>query len=341
MQQSPLKIIISRTDSIGDVVLTLPIAGVLKELYPDCKIFFLGKDYTRSVVESSVNIDEFVSWDDIKKLKGFEQIEKIKSLSADVIIHVFPVKKIAKLAKKANIPKRIGTTNRLYHWLYCNFIFILSRKNSKFHEAQLNLNLLKPLGFKKVLKLDEIPNYYGLKRINPLRDEFSYLLSKDKINLIIHPKSKGSAREWGLNNYKRLIEILPKDKYRVFITGTEEEKKIMESGEWRMENEGGVEVIDIMGKLNLSELISFINSADVLIAASTGPLHIAAALGKCAIGLYPPIRPMHPGRWAPIGKNTSYIVKNKKCNKCRNKMKCECLESITPEEVYKILNAKC
>ena len=38
------KIIISRTDAIGDVILTLPICGILKMYYPDCKIVFLVND---------------------------------------------------------------------------------------------------------------------------------------------------------------------------------------------------------------------------------------------------------------------------------------------------------
>lgn len=65
--------------------------------------------------------------------------------------------------------------------------------------------------------------------------------------------------------------------------------------------------------MNLKQFISFIAAADGLIAASTGPLHIAAALGKVALGIYPPIKPMHPpGRWAPLGKNASYLVLEKK-----------------------------
>ncbi len=60
------KIILSRTDSIGDVILTLPMAGILKEMLTDCYIIFLGRDYTRDVVSLSIHIDEFISWDDIK-----------------------------------------------------------------------------------------------------------------------------------------------------------------------------------------------------------------------------------------------------------------------------------
>ncbi len=49
------------------------------------------------------------------------------------------------------------------------------------------------------------------------------------------------------------------------------------------------------GRLDFTQLIAFIaNAMMLLVATSTGQLHIAAALGKRAIGLYPSIRPMHP-----------------------------------------------
>ena len=49
----------------------------------------------------------------------------------------------------ARIAERIGTTNRIYHWRYCNELVRLSRRNSVYHEAQLNLRLLAPLGAPK------------------------------------------------------------------------------------------------------------------------------------------------------------------------------------------------
>ncbi|MEM8966575.1 MAG: glycosyl transferase, partial [Bacteroidota bacterium] len=39
----------------------------------------------------------------------------------------------------------------------------------------------------------------------------------------------------------------------------------------------------------------------------TGPLHIAAASGIYTLGLYPDKRPMHAGRWGPIGIKANYI----------------------------------
>jgi ADP-heptose:LPS heptosyltransferase len=326
-------IIISRTDGIGDVVLALPMAGVLKELYPDCNLIFLGWDYTKVVIDSCKYIDRFVGWDDIIKLGDKAAVDYFRSLQADVIIHVYPRKSIAELARKANIPLRIGTSHRHYHWHTCNRLIGLSRRRSVHHEAQLNLKLLVSLGAKKNFDLAEIPKYYGFSKIGNPDARFKSLLSAEKFNLIIHPSSKGSAREWGMRNYQGLLNILPKDKFKVFISGTEEEG--LTAKPFLMDN--FPDIVDLTGKMSLPELISFISLADGLLATSTGPLHIAAALGKYALGLYAPMRPIHPGRWAPLGEKATYIVKEKYCSKCRHSMRCECIESITSVEVMEKL----
>jgi ADP-heptose:LPS heptosyltransferase len=67
------------------------------------------------------------------------------------------------------------------------------------------------------------------------------------------------------------------------------------------------QAVDLCGRLSLDEYITLISSSYALVAASTGPLHIAAACGIRAIGLYSPMRPIHPGRWKPIGKQAFFI----------------------------------
>ncbi len=54
------KIILSQTDSVGDAMLTLSMAGILKEIFPHWTIIFLGSNYTREVVALSDRVDEFI-----------------------------------------------------------------------------------------------------------------------------------------------------------------------------------------------------------------------------------------------------------------------------------------
>jgi heptosyltransferase-3 len=97
-------------------------------------------------------------------------------------------------------------------------------------------------------------------------------------------------------------------------------------------------VNDITGKLSLPQFIAFISKANYLVAASTGPLHIASSLGIGAIGIYPPIKPMHPGRWQPIGKNAKALVIQKACDDCRkNPHGCSCINLIEAKQVAAII----
>ena len=93
------------------------------------------------------------------------------------------------------------------------------------------------------------------------------------------------------------------------------------------------QITDLTGAFDLKGFVDFIKQSDGLVAASTGPLHIAAALNKVAVGIYPPIRPMHPGRWAPLGKNADYLVANRECNDCRKSGNCHCMAEITADQV--------
>jgi ADP-heptose:LPS heptosyltransferase len=153
---------------------------------------------------------------------------------------------------------------------------------------------------------DEIKNLYGFTKPELENPELLDLLNTPKTKVILHPLSQGSAMEWGLKNFNELAHYLEQKDCRVYIAGTKKEgSKIVQNIDF------GNDIIDLTGKMSLVEYISFIGCCDALVAASTGPLHIAAALNLFAIGLYSCKRPIHPERWAPIGKNAEYIETKK------------------------------
>ncbi|WP_151086084.1 glycosyltransferase family 9 protein [Hymenobacter baengnokdamensis] len=327
--------LISRTDAIGDVVLTLPVAGWLKQHYPACRVVLIGRSYTAAVSSACPQLDDFLAIDTLQKLPAAEQLAQVRSYEAAAIIHVFPNKFLAKLARQANIPVRIGTRNRLFHWLACNRLVALSRRHSPLHEAQLNLQLLQPLGYSQVLSLAAIIALTGLRAATPLRAEYQQLLAArqpGQLNVVLHPRSRGSAREWGLPHFGELARLLHKAGHRVFISGTAAEGE--ELAGWLRENARFI-TADLTGQLALPEFITFIAAADGLVAGSTGPLHLAAALGRQALGLYPPIRPMHPSRWAPLGPHAEYLVVDRpNCQDCEAQpTECTCIKAIAAATV--------
>lgn len=323
------RLVISRTDNLGDVILTLPLLGYLKSMVPDLKIFFIGKKYTQAIIDQCVFVDRFLDKEELLK-----EPHDLGLIRADTIIFIYPDKELAKLARQAGIKHRVSTAHRWYNWLYCNHLVDFSRVRSNLHESQLNFKLLKPFKLNGDLGMAELIPFYGLQ---PAHKDYSSLLSHDHFNLIIHPKSKGSAREWDLANYYSLAGALPAQSYRIFVTGLKEEgDRIREE---KPEIFQYAHVTDLTGKLNLEELTSFISQADGLLACSTGVLHLASAVGIFALGLYSPMKPIHPGRWMPIGKRARYMALKEECNRCRTNKQCFCINAISVGEVKEQLDS--
>lgn len=297
-------VVISRTDSLGDVVLTLPMCGWLKKTYPDCKIIFLGRSYTRPILDAYPHIDEIHAWDEIESLPVQARVEAIKAWEATVFIHVFPDKEISKVVKKAKVPFRIGTSHRSYHLLTCNIKPNFTRKGADEHESQLNFQLLKSYGLKELPTLEAIIELQ--KDFNPtttIPEEILESISPNQKKVVLHAKSKGSAKEWSLDNFEVLAKELAQRDYQVFFTGTKQEGAAIRGKIPTHRN-----IFDVTGQMDLRAFIAFLQKMDGIVACSTGPLHIAASLGVKAIGLYPTQRPMHPGRWRPIGENVTVLV---------------------------------
>jgi heptosyltransferase-3 len=328
--------LISRTDAIGDVVLTLPMCDWLKKNIPGAKVLFLGRTYTKPVIASCAAVDKFLNWDDLQKLSETEQVAQLKQENIDVIVHVFPNKEVAWLARNANIPVRIGTRNRWFHWLTCNKLVALSRKNSLLHESQLNLELLRPVGLQNLPGLTELPQYLKLEPTLELPETAKNFFKIDVPHIIFHPKSKGHGREWPLANYAQLAKELTARGMQVFVSGSEAEHNLLKP--WLAENQ--TSITDITGRLSLPEFIAFIKHCDGMVCSGTGPLHLAAGLGIHALGIFPPIRPIHPGRWAPVGPKAEYLVEEKDCSACKgNPAKCVCIMEVPVAAVLERVEA--
>ncbi|HEY4613373.1 MAG TPA: glycosyltransferase family 9 protein, partial [Bacteroidota bacterium] len=159
------------------------------------------------------------------------------------------------------------------------------------------------------------------------------LTEQDTI-VVLHPGSGGSARDWSPQNFSLLARLLTQRGYRVVVTGGPGEEQLAQS----VMSSAGEGVHALVNRLSLLELAAFFKNVTLVIANSTGPLHIAAAVGTPVIGFYPPIRACSPERWGPYTeKKTVFVPDRNRCPRC-NGGPCEandCMEQITVEQVVR------
>ncbi len=334
--QNPGHIVISRTDNIGDVILTLPLAALLKQAYPHTKITLLARNYVKEIALNCPDIDHFLNWDELQLVKPLDAIKTLRQLNATVFLHAFPRKAIAYLAYRAKVPHRVGTTRRWYHILFCNHRINFSRAKSNLHEAQLNLKLLAPFGLAQDFTLPALQALVRVQLRQPLPEKLSAYLDKKRFNLILHPLSNGNGREWPMTAYRQLIEQLDPSRFQVIVTGSNAEASLLEKELLQY----CPTVINTSGALQLQELLLLMQYSDGIVASGTGPLHMGAALGIHTLGLFPPKARLDPKRWGPVGRQAEYLVLNQEtlCQApCNNKV-CACMQAITVAQVKQVIN---
>jgi ADP-heptose:LPS heptosyltransferase len=303
------KILISRTDAIGDVSLTLPVCVALKQQFPEAELVYLCRNYTAPVVACFEPIDDMLVYEELEALSNDERALKLEGFSA--VLHLFPNKIVANWCKQARIPLRVGTAHRLHHWWTCNLLPWFSRKRSDLHEAQLNFYLAKAIGY------PNIPNWIEIKQTSAFRVEDSLpaeFQSHDFSKVILlHPKSNGSGVEYPIEKYAELSLLLVEKGFEVFFTGTEKEGQL-----FRNQIPKNSKIKDVTGLWDLKTFISIISKSKALIACSTGPYHLAGLCQIQAIGLFTNTRPIHPGRWAALGTQSKALTE---------------IETISPQQI--------
>jgi ADP-heptose:LPS heptosyltransferase len=323
---NPLHLVISRTDAIGDVCLTLPAIGWLKTLFPEWRITLLVKAYAAPVARACRWVDHVAVLPE--SMNADELSEWLRDMQADHIMHVFPNRRIATAARQAGIPRRSGVWGRVYHWFNCNNRVWLSRARSTHHEAYLNLLLLS-----KLLHLPLPSDAEWRQHVvdwSGLRPGLRPSTSKD---IVLHPFSRGNGREWPIEHFAELALLMVNDGWQPVIGGTAADAQAFASQQHLFPES----CLNVMGTDSLEAYMQRIANAAGLVASGTGPLHIASLLGQNCAGLFPPKASVSQTRWGAIGPASTNLQLAGPCDTVCSNHDCACMRAISPDQVWRAL----
>lgn len=296
------RIIITRTDRLGDVILTLPLISEVKKIFNNAKVSFFVKNYTKELLTGYDGIDEIITEEDAVSFS--DKYNLFKKKDPDLVINVKPEFDLALIFFLLGTKYRIGTGYRWYSFLY-NCKVYQHRKTSDKHESDLNLNLINTFSHGVSTDKKFYFHYSGEEEL-----ELNNKLEKFKLNtedkfIILHPGSGGSAKDLPAEKFSEFINIFSEEfsDHRIVLTGLENESALTNK---IINNSAGNytgRITDLTGKLSLRELMILTDHSDLFVSNSTGPIHIAGALNKKIIGFYPNEKHMSEMRWGPLGDN--------------------------------------
>ncbi|MFQ5431857.1 MAG: glycosyltransferase family 9 protein [Nitrospinota bacterium] len=316
-----VNILVVRTDRIGDVVLSTPVLASLRASRPNWKISILARPAVAPLLQGHPDVDSVITLetDDKPSFSNTRGLsDRLRKADFDIAVHLYSDFWISLAVWRASVGQRIGPASKLARIFY-NHAIVQHRSIGGRHEADHNLDLLKPLGIppirrSKVSVAETIPADAGK------------LLDNQKKNIGIFPAMGGSARNWKPEKYARLAELLSDDGLHVILMCGPGEEKLLDDVQSFTSKTPPRYVAD-----RLDELAVFVKALDCFVAPSTGPLHIASAVGTPAVGIYCPIKVCLPERWGPIGEmDKSFVPDVPVCERCTAE-RCErydCMDSL-------------
>jgi heptosyltransferase-2 len=313
---TPKHILVARTDKIGDLLLSLPVFQALKKAFPRTRVTALVSSYTQELVRDHPAIDRVAT---VEKTDGvFKLAGRLKEIAPDTFLILYPRPKVVLAAWLAGIPVRIGSAYRWYS-PFLNQKVPLHRSSNDRHEAEYNLEMLKPLGVISADKKIELPLSKSERDFAGDFLKEKGLKSKTRF-VVVHPGHRGSALNWKPERYAQLVERLCKTKgLRIVLTGGAEETAIIARVTANLPGlSPDQKPVLIIGELGLKQLAAVYENALCFVSGSTGTMHLAAAVGTPTVSLFSPAPETTAVRWGPWGNESTVLVpKGLTCEACK------------------------
>ena len=299
------RIIVSRTDKIGDLILSIPSFFMVKKMYPQAELVVLVRKYNYEIVKNLPYVDRILKIDDYSQS---ELLEKIAYFKADVFIALYNDAFVAKLARASGAKIKIGPLSKLSSFFTYNKGVWQKRSRSEKNEGKYNLDLIRKLDknlFQKVYELET-----GIYLEDKHRQAAAMFFKTNNIKgrtVVINPFIGGSAKNIKDEEYASLIKNFKRRNPDVDIIITchisDEERGVklikdaLEKGVYLYANGG-----------ELLNIAAIIEKGDVYLGASTGPTHIAGALKKRIVAIYPNKKTQSTTRWGVLGNDKVYYL---------------------------------
>lgn len=328
------RILICRTDRIGDVLLSTPVIKNLRERYPKAYIAMMVSAYAKDIVEGNPYLDKVIVLDKEGKHKGWlgsvRLIEELKKSKFDLALILHPVNRVHLVTFLSGIPKRVGYNRKL------GFLLTDKVKHTKQlglkHELDYNLDLLRYMGVEALDKELFIPiKAESEKWLGELFKQEG-INDADKL-LAIHPAASCPSKIWPAERFAETADRLAQNYgFKILVIAGPKDAEVAKN----LINHMRSATINLAGKTSVSQLASLLKRCKLLISNDSGPVHIASAVGTPVISIFARNQAgLSPKRWGPVGKNDK-ILHKAVCMECLAH-NCEkefaCLKSISVEDV--------
>lgn len=293
------RILVVRNDKLGDFMLAWPALALLKRSLPDAHLTVLVPAYTHELAALCPWVDAV--------LQDPDEFRKLNKNNFDAVLTLFSTGRVGWQVWKGRIPLRVAPATKLAQLFY-NHRIVQRRSRSEKPEYVYNMELAAEL--LRCMKREPVQVSAPFWPLDEGAREAQRLLLSEKLGIdadqkwfFVHSGSGGSANNLSIEQYSELIcelDVFLERKNQkvcwVLSCGPGETERALEL---KKSLESSVSAVVYQSSEGLAAFSLSLIASDLMIAGSTGPLHVAGALDIPTVGFFPAKRSATSLRWRP------------------------------------------
>jgi lipopolysaccharide heptosyltransferase II len=332
-----VKILILKPSSLGDVIQALPVLRSLKRHLPHSEIYWWIESGLASLLEGDEDLTGIVRferkrwaaplhWGELwrsvlwTRQKRFDWVIDLQCLARSA---VFGWLTGGTLTVGLDEPREGAR----------GFYDLIARRPSfHTHAVDWYLRVLPLLRVPVAQKFEWLPP--RAKVANAIRQRWPLA---DARWILLQPGARWPTKRWPAEFFGELLRKLAglNGQFRFAVLGGPEDRMLGQM----ISQSAPQKCLDLTGALTLPEMIEWIRLSELMITNDTGPMHVAAAIGKPVVALFGPTEPRRTG---PYGQLDHIMQSKLPCVPCL-KSRCyhhpvlECLRSLPPSSVFELV----
>jgi lipopolysaccharide heptosyltransferase II len=342
------RILVIRVDLLGDLVFSFPTINALSSAYPQARIDLLVLPYTSEVLSGVRSVGKVHRLDvnRYRRPRGLAELGTLVALIRNLRRQRYDLAVSLSglvggpLAIASGARVRAGHSGDTYRG--CFNVSVAGRRYDRaIHEVDYELDLVRGLGVPAPASRPEIGSFPRLtefaqdpnRAANP-----ATTLPHGPYAVIVPGASNGGAKRWPAAYWSALADRIAREQHLgIVLVGAGSERTLAEA----VTRGTTVPISNLAGTTSVRELVDLLAGAAIVLAGDTGPLHVAAALGRPVVGVYGPTDPTNTG---PLASRSSVVRLGLACSPCydlRTPADCKlpdrsvaCMWGLGPERVY-------
>ena len=332
------RILITKLGAVGDLVLAVPSFRMVRKRFPNAHISLLVESKLLSLVQRCPYLDELIAFDRSRPREQWKRLfklgKRLRDRSFDLSIDLQNNWRTHSLAFLARIPKRFGYKRGMAGFLLTHPVVFWDKSLGPVEHQFQVLKRTGVMKFEDAIELWSEPadETYILDKLA----EAKFNASKRRVGFVLGASPRWPTKQWPVGYFLELAErLVTKFDCQIVLLGTREGQELAQIfDQARLK-----QVLNLVGKTTLAQLVSLIKQLDVIVTGDTAPLHMASAFATKIVALF---GPTDPKRHMPPGDDHIALVKHIPCQPCysgtcANAEKLQCLREIGVEEVLEAI----